>query len=341
MTPIVTPRRPLSGLPFADAHRPIHLMESIHDRPLDPGSQSGDQPSHVPVLPREVCDLLLADKPAVLVDCTLGLGGHSELLLQSDPALRLIGLDCDESNLAYSRSRLAVFGDRFTGVQANFADLPTALADLGLAKVGGVLADLGISSNQIEDPSRGLSFDRDGPLDMRLDRRKTTTAADLVNGLGEGELADLLYIQGEERHSRRISKRICQARRQGRLDSTVALARLVASAVGQDPDSHRDRIHPATRTFMALRMAVNRETDSLKRLLAAAPSVLADGGRIVIISFHSGEDRLVKEDFRTRARSGSYHLLTKKPVTPGNAECQSNRRARSAKLRAAKFVAGP
>ena len=304
-------------------------------------AETPPQPAHVPVLPQEICDFLLAHAPRTIADCTLGLGGHSELLLTKNPTLRVVGLDCDESNLTVARERLSAFGDRFSPVKANFADLPEALKQLGIGQVDGILADLGVSSNQIADPERGLSFEMDGPLDMRLDKSRTTTAADLVNGLPEGELADLLYMQSEERHSRKISKRICQARRQGRLDSTVALARLVAAAVGQDPDSRRDRIHPATRTFMALRMAVNRETDSLRRLLAAAPSVLAKGGRIAIISFHSGEDRLVKEDFRARARAGSYHLLTKKPVTPGEDECRANPRSRSAKLRVAEFVGSP
>lgn len=302
---------------------------------------SPNPPTHVPVLPREILDYLLAKTPEIIVDCTTGLGGHSSLLLENAPALRVIGLDCDESNLAKAAGRLGRFGDRFVPRKANFADLADVLREIGEPRVDGILADLGVSSNQIADPDRGLSFDIDGPLDMRLDKAQSTTAADLVNGLGEGELADLLYLQSEERHSRKISKRICQARRQGRLDSTVALARLVAAALGQDPDSRRDRIHPATRTFMALRMAVNRETDALRSLLAAAPSLLRKDGRLAIISFHSGEDRLVKEDFRTRARDGSYHLLTKKPVTPSDDECRANPRSRSAKLRVAEFVGGP
>lgn len=298
-------------------------------------------PVHVPVLPEEICQYLLACEPEVVVDCTLGLGGHSKLLLERHSSLRLIGLDVDEKNLAMAAERLAPFVGRFQVEKANFADLREVLTDLKVERVGAILADLGISSNQIADSARGLSFDVDGPLDMRLDRSLSVTAADLVNGLPEGELADLLYLQSQERLSRKISKRICQARRQGRINSTVMLARLVASAVGQNPDSHRSRIHPATRTFMALRMAVNHETPSLQRLLAQVPECLGVGGRVAIISFHSGEDKLVKEDFRSRSREGIYELLTKKPVCAGEDECAMNPRSRSAKLRVAQFVSSP
>lgn len=294
--------------------------------------------AHVPVLPREVCAHLLAEAPGLIVDCTLGLGGHARLLLEADPSLRLLGLDVDEGNLATARDRLAPFAGRFEARKANFADLAEVLSEMGVGQVGGVLADLGVSSNQIADGARGLSFEVDGPLDMRLDATLPTTAADLVNSLPEGELADLLYLQSQERLSRKISKRICQARRQGRINSTVMLARLVASAVGQDPDSRRSRIHPATRTFMALRMAVNREMPSLERLLRQVPECLRVGGRVAIISFHSGEDRIVKEDFRARFRAGLYELLTKKPVCADEDECAMNRRSRSAKLRVARRI---
>lgn len=295
-------------------------------------------PIHQPVMPEEVCTFLLEGNPQLVVDCTLGLGGHSRLILEKNTAVRLLGLDLDEDNLRIAGQRLAGYGDRVVLRQANFADLSAVLREVGWGPVGAILADLGVSSNQIEDAARGLSFDRDGPLDMRLDRTQTLTAADLVNGLSEGELADLLYMQSQEHGSRKISKRICQARRQGRLDSTVALARLVASALGQDPDARRSRIHPATRTFMALRMSVNRELQSLRRLLEQAPDCLSAGGRLAIISFHSGEDRIVKEDFRARAQAGVYRLLTKKPAVASDVECAANPRSRSAKLRVAERV---
>lgn len=293
---------------------------------------------HLPVLKDAVLELTAPARANVIVDCTTGLGGHLGMLLAAAPDARLIGLDVDRSNLATAADRLKEHLGRFELVQANFAELPAVLAARGGVRADIILADLGVSSNQIADPARGLSFTVDAPLDMRLDDRLKTTAADLVNTMSEGELSDLLYFQSQERHSRRISKRICQARRQSRINSTVYLARLVASAVGENPDAHGGRIHPATRTFMALRMAVNRETESLSSLLAALPGCLAPGGRAAIISFHSVEDRLVKEDFKTRAKAGEYRLITRKPVIADEVEREVNPRSRSAKLRVAELV---
>ena len=299
---------------------------------------SGLDFGHLPVLKDAVLSLTAPASARLIVDCTTGLGGHSEALLQAAPQAKLIGLDVDSRNLAMAAERLAAFADRVEWVQANFAELSAVLAARGGARADVVVADLGVSSNQIADPTKGLSFTVDAPLDMRLDDRLKTTAADLVNTLSEGELSDVVYFQSQARHSRRISKRICQARRQGRINSTVYLARLVAAALGENPESHGGRIHPATRTFMALRMAVNRETQSLSALLAGLPASLAPGGRVAIISFHSVEDRLVKEDFRARARSGEYRLITRKPVIAEDAERDANPRSRSAKLRVAEFV---
>lgn len=292
---------------------------------------------HAPVLPGEVVEHL-GGRAGVIIDCTIGLGGHAMALLESHPDVRILGLDVDEANLAMAGERLAPFAERVRLVRENFAEIEKVAVKLGLTGASGVLADLGISSNQIADPARGLSFDVDGPLDMRLDSRLKMTAADLVNTLGEGELSDLFYFQSQERHSRRIAKRICEVRRQGRINSTVQLARLVAAAVGENPDSHRSKIHPATRTFQALRMAVNHETENLERLLETAPHVLRANGRLAIISFHSVEDKLVKEDFRARAAAGQFRLLTKKPVAPGDDEIAANPRCRSAKLRVAERV---
>ncbi|HVP10838.1 MAG TPA: 16S rRNA (cytosine(1402)-N(4))-methyltransferase RsmH [Phycisphaerae bacterium] len=303
---------------------------------------------HVPVLGDAVVEHLAAASPlqtasksCVLVDCTLGLGGHAGLMLRQNPALRLIGLDLDETNLEIARTRLAGFADRVRLVQANFADLRAVLDECGVPQAEGILADLGLSSNQLLDPQRGFTFDADGPLDMRMDRGQRTTAADLVNTMSEGELSDLLYLQSQERHSRRIAKRICQARRQGRLNSTQMLARLVAAATGEGSTSHRSRIHPATRTFMALRISVNSEIDALRRLLSQAPACLAPGGRIGVISFHSVEDRVVKLDFRDRCRDGLYRLVTKKPVIADEEERTRNPRSRSAKLRVAERTSAP
>lgn len=296
--------------------------------------QWSSKPEHVTVMPSEVVEHL-GGLTGPIVDCTLGLGGHSHALLSASQKLSIIGLDVDPTNIETARSRLAAYTNRVQLHQANFADLPQTVVELKLGRLAGIVADLGVSSNQIADPVRGLSFDLDGPLDMRLDPRQKTTAADLVNTMGEGELSDLLYFQSQERHSRKIAKRICAARRQGRINSTVMLARLVAAAVGENPDAYPGRIHPATRTFMALRIAVNHEVQSLTSLLAAAPALLMPGGRIAVISFHSGEDRLVKTDFKTREGSGEYRILTKKPLVPSDDEMAANPRSRSAKLRVA------
>ncbi|MCG8406638.1 MAG: 16S rRNA (cytosine(1402)-N(4))-methyltransferase RsmH [Phycisphaerales bacterium] len=304
-------------------------------------SLSEPAPIHMPVLAEQVVEHFSGDRLSIVVDCTLGLGGHSRLLLERHPQMRLIGLDMDDQNLSHAREILADHAGRIRLVRADFADLDSVLADLEVRGVDAILADLGVSSNQIADPDRGLSFDLDGPLDMRLDRRRKTTAADLVNTLSEGELSDLLYFQSQERHSRKIARRICQVRRQGRINSTVALARLVASAVGENPDSHRGRIHPATRTFMALRRSVNRETESLQRLLGLVPGLLREEGRVAIISFHSGEDSLVKKDFRGRSREGIYRILTKKPIVADESERLANPRSRSAKMRVAERMSGP
>jgi 16S rRNA (cytosine1402-N4)-methyltransferase len=302
---------------------------------------------HVPVLANAVAKYLAAAIPppgspqaCTLADCTLGLGGHAGLLLRHNPALRLIGLDVDEANLEIARIRLAEFADRIRLVRANFADLRAVLDDCGIPEVGGMLADLGLSSNQLLDPERGFTFDSDGPLDMRIDQAQRITAADFLNTMSEGELSDLLYLQSQERHSRRIARRICEARRQGRLNSTLMLARLVASATGEGATSHRNRIHPATRTFMALRMSVNNEIDALRRLLSQAPACLAPGGRVAVISFHSVEDRVVKLDFRDRSREGLYHVVTKKPIVADEEERLQNPRSRSAKLRVAERTPG-
>lgn len=292
---------------------------------------------HVPVLADDIESYLLENNPKIIVDCTLGRGGHAERILTESATVRVIGLDVDDGNLSFASNRLASFGDRFTARQANFVEIAKVLADLGIPPVDGILADLGISSNQLDDPMRGLSFDADGPLDMRLDPRQKTTAADLINTMSEGEISDMLWLNAQERQSRRIAKRICQVRHQGRINSTVLLARLVAAATGQH--AGRQKIHPATRTFMALRMAVNRELASLTQLLQIAPDCLSPGGRIAIISFHSGEDRIVKERFRDEAAAGRYRILTKKPIVSDEAERIGNPRSRSAKLRVAERAA--
>lgn len=298
---------------------------------------TGTGPTHVPVLADAVVEHLVGPQRRIIVDCTVGLGGHSGLLLEHIPNVRMIGLDRDPANLALAADRLSAFSERVRLYHSDFGQLATVLSELGEDRVDGVLADLGLSSNQIADRGRGFSFEVDGPLDMRMDPRQKTTAADLVNSLSQGELADLLYVQSQESRSRIISKRICEARRRGRLESSVELARLVASAVGQEPSARRGRIHPATRTFMALRMAVNAELASLQSLLADVPKCLRPGGRVAVISFHSMEDRIVKKDLRARSNEGVYRIVTKKPIVADRHERNLNPRSRSAKLRVAEM----
>lgn len=278
-----------------------------------------------------------------VVDATIGHGGHARLLTQAiGPSGRLIGLDVDEQNLVRTRQQLEAAAGTAAGphldlVRENFSRLEDVLDALGVAHADLILADLGVSTDQLLDVSTGLSFSEDGPLDMRLDDRQKTTAADLINRLSERELSDLIWFNSQERFSRRIAKRICQVRRDGRIKTTSQLVRIVCSALGVSPESHRSKIHPATRTFLALRIAVNEELDNLKALLAAAANRLAPGGRIAVISFHSGEDRIVKRDFLHRRQSEAYEILTKKPINPTSEEVRRNPRSRSAKLRVARL----
>jgi 16S rRNA (cytosine1402-N4)-methyltransferase len=249
---------------------------------------------HQPVLRGPVTELLAPAGRRILVDCTVGLGGHAEALLRAaGEGARLIGIDVDEANLRKARQRLSTYGSRVRLFRANFAALDGVLAEADVAAADAILADLGVSSNQLDDPARGLSLSADGPLDMRMDDRIETTAADLVNSLPESEIADLIYGFGEERYSRRIARSIVSARKAGRIDTTAELARLVAGAYPAAARRSRRGVHPATRTFQALRIAVNDEMASLDRLLALLPGALAPGGRAAVISFHSLEDRRV------------------------------------------------
>ena len=286
-------------------------------------------PRHVSVLPAEVLRLLDPRPGETWVDCTTGGGGHARLIADRvGPGGRVIGLDQDPGMLALARPRLE--GLPVTLVPANFDQLPAVLADLGVAAADGVLADLGFSSDQVDDPGRGLSFLHDGPLDMRLDPAAGETAADLVNRLSDRALADLIWEFGEERHSRRIARRVVERRAERPFATTADLADVVRRAVPRSADTYR--IHPATRTFQALRIAVNDELGALDRLLAALPRVVRPGGRAGVISFHSLEDRRVKHAFRDRA---VWRPVTKKPVEAGDEEAARNPRARSAKLRVA------
>lgn len=288
------------------------------------------EPIHRPVLLAECLTLLDPQPGETWVDGTLGVGGHSRAIAEKlGPTGRLIALDQDATMIEMARPRLA--GLPVTLVNANFDQLRDVLENLGVAAVDGVLADLGFCSDQMDDPARGLSFQGDGPLDMRLDAGGGMTAADLVNTTGEAALADLIFEFGEERHSRKIARRIVERRKAKPFATTADLADVVKHSVPWGPDSRR--IHPATRTFQALRIAVNDELGALDRLLAALPPVVRPGGRVGIISFHSLEDRRVKHAFRDRPE---WEPVTKKPVEATDAEAAANPRSRSAKLRVAK-----
>jgi 16S rRNA (cytosine1402-N4)-methyltransferase len=290
---------------------------------------------HIPVLALEAVQQLQPARGGVFVDCTVGLGGHSSALLTAG-ATRVIGLDRDREALAGARETLAPWRDRVELVHADYRALDEVLDRLGETLVDGALADLGVSSMQFDEPGRGFSFQRDEPLDMRMDRSGGDTAADLVARSSEQELADAIFQFGEERFSRRIARAIVYARREAPIHTTGRLAAIVRRA---SPRRGAMRIDPATRTFQALRIWVNAELDGLDRFLETAVRRLRDGARLTVITFHSLEDRIVKHTFRALQTRGIVQVLTKKPIVPGDDEVRENPRARSAKLRAAERMA--
>ncbi len=293
---------------------------------------------HAPVLLKEVVTWLQPRSGGVYVDATVGGGGHAaEILKVSGPEGRVLGLDWDDEALGFARERLKEFGARVELVRANFVEVEPVLMEAGVTTVNGVVFDLGVSSWQLDEPARGFSFLREGPLDMRMDRRLGATARDVLRTASLEELADIFFKFGDERRSRAIARAVGRARDRNALPSTTTeLAALVERVLGPK----RGRLHPATRVFQALRIATNDELQNLRRGLAAAVRVLGRGGRIVTISFHSLEDRIVKEFFREQARGDApvLKVLTKKPVTPQEAEVAGNPRARSAKLRVAERI---
>ena len=290
---------------------------------------------HVPVLLAEVLELLAPRAGERVLDGTVGGGGHARALLeQVSPGGRLIGLDRDASALQRAAGLLPVGQpDRCVLRQANYVDFAGVLDELGERTVDVALLDLGVSSFQLDQAERGFSFQQDGPLDMRMDASGGPTAADLVNELAEEDLADIFYKYGEERFSRRIAARIVQARRQEPITSTGQLARLVLSARPGKARGQWQRIHPATRVFQSLRIYLNRELESLETFCRTIADRLSPGGRLGIISFHSLEDRIVKQSFKQSASDGVFERVTRKPVTATDEERQRNARSRSAKLR--------
>ncbi len=289
--------------------------------------------SHIPVMTAEVLQHLRPERGGLFVDCTVGLGGHARALLEAG-ATRLIGLDRDLDALAHARDTLAPWSERVELVHADYRGIDDVLDSRRIAGIDGALADLGVSSLQFDAPGRGFSFQRDEPLDMRMDRATGETAADLVARSTERELADAIFQYGEERFSRRIARALVTARREAPVDTTGRLAAIVRRAI---PRRGPMRIDPATRTFQALRIWVNRELEGLDRFLEAAVRRLRAGARLVVITFHSLEDRIVKHTLRALEHGDEalVKVLTRKPLVPGDSEVQRNPRARSAKLRAA------
>jgi len=326
--------------------------EGSTETPQGVGHGGGKQVSHVPVLLKEAIDFLAVRRGGTYIDATVGLGGHSyEIAKRLGAPGHLIGLDKDPAALEIARKRLVVDhpssviskgGERqatsdqrpdwpeITLLHRSFAEIAKGQKP---GSVDGILADVGVSSLQLDDAGRGFSFQAEGPLDMRMDPRSERTAEQVVNHLDERQLADVIYEFGEERRSRRIARAICRSRP---IRTTAQLADIISAAAR--PMNRGERIHPATRTFQALRIFVNRELDDLRALLDAAPGILKPGGRVVVISFHSLEDRIVKDAFREGVHGGYFSLLTKKPVTATEEESDRNPRARSAKLRAAEKV---
>ncbi len=319
-------------------------------RAFHPGAMKIPQDStpseHIPVLLEETLELLQCKPGAVCIDATLGLGGHALAILKRVlPGGLLIGIDRDQDSLAKARMRLEPFKSSVRLFHENFKNLPLVLNNLGLKEIDGILVDLGVSSYQLTSPERGFSFQSEDVLDMRMDRTQRLTAADLVNGLAQEQLADIIYQYGEERLSRRIAAAIVTAREQKPVTRCAQLAEIVARAM-------RVRgflsTHPATRTFQALRIAVNQELEGLEEFFAEALSFLKSGGRIAVIAFHSLEDRIVKRAFRSLSgqcvcerppelcrcpRQVRAHLLTARALKPGAVELEANPRARSARLR--------
>jgi len=301
---------------------------------------------HIPVLLSEVLHYANATEGKVVVDGTLGGGGHTEAMLKA--GARVIGIDQDEQALEFAQERLASFGDRFIGLKGNFAMMPELLRDAGYQKVDAILVDIGVSSWQLDEADRGFSFGKDGPLDMRMDRSQKKTAADLVNGCSEDELKMIFREYGEERAAGKMARRIVEQREKKRFVTTLDLADFISSIIPRG-----GKTHPATRIFQALRIAVNDELGVLREFLKNAAELLNPGGRVLVITFHSLEDRIVKQFFKNASLAEidrkewpaprpnpdyQYKLLTRRPVVASGDELKRNKRARSAKLRVAEKI---
>ncbi|MDO8580155.1 MAG: 16S rRNA (cytosine(1402)-N(4))-methyltransferase RsmH [Candidatus Omnitrophota bacterium] len=293
-------------------------------------SEEGKQ--HIPVMLKEVLDYLSPQPGHVIVDGTLGLGGHARAILEKiGPQGRLIAMDRDAQSLTIAQERLKDYQSQSTLIHGDFRYIPKFLYELNIKEVDGILLDLGISSFQLDNPLRGFSLRQEGPLDMRLDQGSYISAFDLINSLSEHELSRIIKEFGEERWHHRIAHALVKERTRQPLQSTSELCNVVMKAMPYERG--HQRIHPATRTFQALRIAVNRELESLEEGLTQCRLLLKKGGRMAVISFHSLEDKIVKQQFRQWAAQGDWKLVVKKPLRPGGAEVVQNPRARSARLR--------
>ncbi len=291
---------------------------------------------HIPVMLDKVLNYLEGEKRNLIVDCTFGGGGHSKEILIRHKNIKIIGLDRDFDAVERGREIMEEFKNRLNLYHRNFKDLPLLLESLGINQVDAMLLDLGVSSDLIEDTERGFSFQKDGPLDMRMDKTSEITAEIIVNNYPKENLEKIFFEYGEERYSKKVAKAICEYRKKRRIQTVFELVDIVLKNVPKT-----GKIHPATRVFQALRMEVNDELGALRQFLVTAPAFLSNGGRMLVISFHSLEDRIVKYFFREKEKEGILKVITKKPVTPEQSEIALNRRSRSAKLRVAeKMVMG-
>ncbi len=291
---------------------------------------------HIPVLARTLVEQINLPRDGVMVDATIGQGGHSLLFGKTlGPDGVIIALDVDKKSIQGAQIRTKDLACKVILIYGNFSQIGEFVHEQDVEKVDFILADLGLCSSQLADAEIGLSFQTDMPLDMRIDKRIKSSAADIVNKADQKSLADLIYKFGQERGSRRIARFIVRERQGRPIATTGQLAAIVCRALGRPGRKGKSRIHPATRTFQALRIAVNNELQNLERLLAAASALLAQKGRIVVISYHSLEDRLVKNNFKANEKAGTYKIITKKPIVPSREEIEENPRARSAKLRIA------
>ena len=294
---------------------------------------------HIPVLARTLVEQINLPPDGVMVDATIGQGGHSFLFGKTlGPEGVIVGFDVDKKAIRGAQFKLKDLACKVILIYGNFSEISERVREQGIDKVDFILADLGVSSAQLADVEMGLSFQTDMRLDMRIDKRLKTTAADIVNKADEKFLADLIYEFGQERGSRRIARFIVRDRQSRPITKTSQLASIVCRALGQRERKRKSRIHPATRTFQALRIAVNKELENLEKLLASASALLGKNGRIAVISFHSLEDRLVKSNFRDNGKDGVYKIITKKPIVPSREEITRNPRSRSAKLRVAQKI---